>query len=123
MDVHWSAVLRGWLIDFLLSLIIQFSAIGLGLTSFFESPDLSRPPDLVLLVLLLLSTGIGGYAAGRLARRAQIINGFMVGIIGVVIAAILNPGVSAVPRLFVFGQIAGCGLGAVGGYISRFHTR
>lgn len=125
MDIRWSAVLIGWLLDFSLSLLIQFivSGIGIEVTAFFESPDLTRPSDLSLLTLLLLATGVGGYIAGRLARRSYTLNGFMVGIVGIIIAAFLSYGTPAPPRFFIVGQIAGCSLAALGGYVSSLHAR
>lgn len=118
MNVRWSAVLLGWLVDFCLSLLVQFFA-GSTFITLSQQPDLTRTADLVLLGLLLLSTGVGGYVAGRLARESQVLNGLMVGIIGILISAFLN-GNSGMPRIFVFSQLLACMLGALGGYLSQF---
>lgn len=126
MEVRWSAVLSGLLVDLLLSIFIRGIASWLALTTFLNTPDgiqppdLTHTPDLILFGLLLLATGIGGYIAGRLARRSHVLNGFMVGVVGIVVTALLNIGAPAPDHLFIFGQIAGCGLGALGGYLSRF---
>jgi len=124
MDVRWSAVLLGLVVDVLLTILIQSSVTWLDLTTFLSSsdlsPDLNRPPDLILFGLFLLATGIGGYVAGRLAHRSHTLNGFMVGVIGIIVGAFLSFGAPAPAPLFIVGQIVGCGLAALGGFLSTF---
>ncbi|MCU0491115.1 MAG: TIGR04086 family membrane protein [Chloroflexaceae bacterium] len=122
MNIRWSVVLLGWLVDFSLSLLIQLAAILMSLTAFFEQPVLTRPADLILLVLLLLCTGIGGFIAGRLAQTDHAMHGLLVGVVGIIIGSMLNGG-TATPLFFIVSQIVGCGVGALGGYLSSFVTR
>jgi len=124
MEVRWSAVLLGLLVDFLLTILIQGSTTWLDLTTFLSSPDLSpdlnRPPDLILFVLFLLATGVGGYVAGRLAHRSHTLNGFMVGIVGIIVGTFLSFGAPPPAPLVIVGQMVGCGLAALGGFLSTF---
>ncbi len=126
MEVRWSAVLLGLLVDSLLTILIQGSAVWLDLRTFLRSPDLSAPPDLtwppdlILFVLFLLATGIGGYVAGRLAHHAHTLNGLMVGVVGIILGALLSFGAPNPAPLFLLGQIVGCGLAAFGGFLSTF---
>jgi putative membrane protein (TIGR04086 family) len=116
MNVHWSAVLFGWLVDFALSLLLQVFIFWIGLTEFFEAPDPSILIHMGLLSLFVLFTGIGGFVAARLAEESYLINGLLVGVTGVLIAAVLNGSNAEVDRVFVIGQLAGCLLAALGGY-------
>jgi len=112
MNVRWMAVLTGYLADYFISLLIVLVAGQ----EFVSAPSLARPTDVLILSLLTLSTGIGGYVAGRMARVNRTINGFLVAIVGILVGQLNGP----LPRLFVLASIAACGLAALGGYLSRF---
>lgn len=118
MNVHWSAVFVGWLVDFSLSLIIELILVGIGANSYFTDPRITDPLHLILLVVFLAFTGVGGFVAARIARDNYLLNGFMVGITGILINTLLGGGVAPVPRVFVFGQAIGCGIGALGGWLA-----
>lgn len=113
MNVRWTAVLTGFLVDLLASLIIQSFASD----QFFTAPDLAQPGNLAIIALLTFSTGVGGYIAGRMAQQDRALNGFLVGIVGVLIGVL---GGGSLPRPFVVASAIGCLLAALGGYVSRF---
>jgi putative membrane protein (TIGR04086 family) len=112
MNVRWMAVLTGFLVDIVISqLLVLFAS-----ANFFTSPDLTQAGDVILLGLLALSTGVGGYVAGRMARADRWLNGLLVAIVGVLFGQ-LGP---QLPRPFIVASVVACGLAALGGYLSRF---
>jgi putative membrane protein (TIGR04086 family) len=117
MNVRWMGVLIGFAVDFLISAIIGLFASP----TFGETPDITRPDDLALLILLTLSTGVGGYVAGRMAERDRALNGLLVGVVGILFAQLQLLGSDIVlPRIFVVQALAACLCGALGGYLARF---
>lgn len=122
MNVRWLAVVAGWLADASLSSLIRVLALWIGASTFFRSPDLSQFSNLLLLVLLLLAALTGGYVAGAIAGVSPIVNGVMVGVLGIISGFFLNLGHDSVAPLLLFEQVAGCGLAALGGFISSFHS-
>jgi putative membrane protein (TIGR04086 family) len=113
MNIRWMAVLTGYIVDFVVS---QFLLLFLASGEFFTSPDPTRPGDLLLICLLTLSTGIGGYIAGRMAGTSRALNGLMVAIVGILIGQLGGP----LPRVLVIATAIACGLAALGGYLSRY---
>jgi putative membrane protein (TIGR04086 family) len=112
MNVRWIAVLTGFFVDIFVSqLLVLFAS-----PEFFTSPDLTRPGDVLLISLLVLSTGVGGYVAGRMARSDRWLNGLLVAIIGILVGQLSAP----LPRPFVIATAISCGVAALGGYLSRF---
>jgi putative membrane protein (TIGR04086 family) len=111
-------VFFGWLVDFSLTLLLHLLLGSAGVTTFFQTPDLSNPLHWLFLFLFLFATAVGGCVAAWIANDAYVLHGLLVGITGILIGAVLNPGVEAVPRLFVISQIVGCGFGALGGYLA-----
>jgi putative membrane protein (TIGR04086 family) len=112
MNVRWIAVLTGFLVDFAISALLSLFATPL----FFTSPDPTRPGDLILICLLTLSTGIGGFVAGRMAGSSRVINGLLVAIVGILINQLGPP----LPSVLVISSAVACGMAALGGYLSRF---
>jgi putative membrane protein (TIGR04086 family) len=112
MNVRWMAVFTGYLVDIFITLLIQLFAGQ----SMLENPDLTRTDHLVVIALLTLSTGIGGYVAGRMARTDRALNGFLVAIVGI----LLNQLGGSLPRVLVLASVVACGLAALGGFLSRF---
>lgn len=112
MNVRWIAVLTGYLADlFISALIVQFAG-----QAFIDGPDITRPNDLIIIALLSISTGVGGYVAGRMARADRTLNGFLVAIVGILIGQLGQ----SIPRVLVLASLVSCGLAALGGYLSRF---
>lgn len=112
MNVRWMAVCTGFLADWFLSLMILLFAPE----AYLNGPDLSRPGDLLLIGLLTLSTGVGGYVAGRMARVDRTLNGFLVAIVGILI----NQLGATLPSVLIVASVVSCGFAALGGYLSRF---
>jgi putative membrane protein (TIGR04086 family) len=118
MDVRWSAVFFGWLVDFAISLLIQLIMVWAGLELFFTAPDLANPTHLIFLLIFLLSTGVGGFIAGRFAGEAFALHGLLVGVTAILASMVANPGVVVEPRVFVIHRAVGCLVGALGGYLA-----
>ena len=112
MNVRWMAVLTGFVVDIAISALLSL----LATPEFYTAPNLAQPGDLLLLGLLALSTGIGGFVAGRIAGESRTINGLLVAIVGILINQLGPP----LPRAFVLSSVLACGLAALGGYLSRF---
>lgn len=118
MDVRWSAVFFGWLVDFSLSLGLQLILVWVGLTAFFDAPSLANPLHLLLLTIFLLFTGAGGFIAARFGGEQAALHGLLVGVTAILASMVLNPGIVAEPRVFVLGRGVGCLFGALGGYLA-----
>jgi putative membrane protein (TIGR04086 family) len=112
MNVRWTAVLTGFLADYLISFFLS----ALATPEFLGSPDPTRLGDLLLLGLLVLSTGIGGYIAGRIAQTNRTLNGLLVGVVGILLNQLAPP----LPRAFVIASAVACGFAALGGFLSRY---
>ena len=112
MNVRWMAVLTGFIVDIAISALLSF----LATPQFFTAPNPAQPGDLLLLGLLALSTGIGGFVAGRMAGESRTINGLLVAIVGILMNQLGPP----LPRVLVISSAIACGLAALGGYLSRF---
>ena len=115
MNVRWMAVLTGFVVDIAISALLSLVASP----QFFTAPNLAQPGDLLLIGLLALSTGVGGFVAGRMAGESRTINGLLVAIIGILVNQLGPP----LPRVFVISSLLACGLAALGGYLSRFAAR
>lgn len=112
MNVRWLAVITGFMVDYLISILIVLFAPE----TFFSAPDITRVGDLIIISLLTLSTGIGGYVAGRMARTSRPINGLLVAVVGILVGQLQGPS----PRLFVVASAIACLFAALGGYLSRY---
>lgn len=102
---------------------MQVGAAWLGLTAFFNTPDLTLTPHLVLIALLLTATAAGGFVAARIADQAQMLNGLLVGVTGILAGAVSNPGLVPVPQLLVITQALSLASGAFGGLLARLAAR
>jgi len=117
MNIRWMAVLTGYLVDLLISILLP---AFLATPEFFISPDLTQPPDLILICLLVLSTGVGGYVAGRIAQAQRAMHGLLVGVVGILTNQLLMLGGPPIPRVLVIASAIGCLVGALGGMMSRY---
>lgn len=123
MNVRWMAVLTGYAVDVLVTALIGLLA-GPVTESLVASPDITRSDHLALLALGVLSTGIGGYVAGRLATSDFALHGLLVAVVGVLLAQLpLLIGEPAMPRVFVIQALFLCAAGPLGGLLSRFVPR
>jgi putative membrane protein (TIGR04086 family) len=120
MNVRWMAVMTGFVVDVLVTSLVGLLA-GPVTESLVTSPDITRLDHLALLALGVLSTGIGGYVAGRLATSDFALHGLLVAAVGVLFAQ-LPPllGDPAIPRVFVIQAVFLCAAGPLGGLLSRY---
>jgi putative membrane protein (TIGR04086 family) len=119
LEIRWTAAATGFLVDYTItSLIVVFANPG---DAFFSQPALSNPVHLLFLALFTLSTGIGGYVAGRIAGRHHALHGLLVGVLGVLLSQVsIMGGNPSPPHAFVIASAVGCALGALGGLISVY---
>jgi putative membrane protein (TIGR04086 family) len=124
MNVRWNAVLAGVAVDLVLTLLLQGLALLLGAQPSQDVFSFQRAADIVLIALGLLATLAGGFVAGAVARDAGAVNGLMVGVVNILIYAVqrVDPVDTAGARVSVALQLAGCLIGAFGGYLSRFRA-
>lgn len=114
------AVLTGFVVDVLITLCIGLAA-GPALDGFVAAPDLTRPEHMTLFVLGVLSTGIGGYVAGRIAAGRHTLHGLLVAAVGVLYAQLPSlVGAPAMPRVFAIQGVFLCLAGALGGLLSTY---
>jgi len=118
MNIHWMAVLTGFVVDTL----ITFGLYTFAPAEMLTAPDITRPTDLILICLLVLSTGVGGYVAGRMAQTNRALHGLLVGIVGVLIEQLQLAAGDGPPmtHLAIIALAAGCLVGALGGLLSRY---
>jgi putative membrane protein (TIGR04086 family) len=119
LQIRWTAAATGFLVDYTISaLIMVFANPG---TSFTNQPSLTNPTHLFFFAILLLSTGVGGYVAGRVARVQHALHGLLVGVFGILLNQLTIIGGAPNPApLFIFASALGCVIGACGGLISRY---
>jgi putative membrane protein (TIGR04086 family) len=118
MNIRWMAVLTGFVVDTLIS----FGLYAFAPAEMLTAPDITRPTDLILICLLVLSTGVGGYVAGRMAQTNRALHGLLVGIVGVLIEQLQLAAGAGPPmtRLAVIALATGCLAGALGGLLSHY---
>jgi putative membrane protein (TIGR04086 family) len=104
-------------------LLLQVGAAWLGLSAFFNAPDLTLPSHLVLIALLLTATAAGGFVAARIADQSHLLNGLLVGVTGILAGAVSNPGLVPVAQLLVIAQALSLVSGALGGLLARLVAR
>jgi putative membrane protein (TIGR04086 family) len=118
MNIRWMAVLTGFLVDVLLTFFI-FMILAPPTAS--AAPDPTQAPELMLIALGIVATGVGGYVAGRMAQTLRPLHGFLVGIVGILtIQFQLLFGGPSLSRADIISLALGCLLGALGGLLSRF---
>jgi putative membrane protein (TIGR04086 family) len=117
MNIRWTAVLTGFLVGILLTFTISLFAPP----TVSAGPDPTQASDLLLIVLGIMATGVGGYVAGRMAQTQRPLHGFLVGIVGILAIQLqLLAGGPTLSRTDVIALALGCLLGALGGLLSRF---
>lgn len=117
--IVWLAVLAGFFADYFISIIIsligqQFDPqLTIGLT-------LASTAGIVTTVLLSLSTGFGGWLAGRLAKHEYILHGALVGGISLITVFLNSLFVESATLFNIVHAIVLVGTGALGGLLSRW---
>jgi putative membrane protein (TIGR04086 family) len=116
--INWLAVISGFLLDLLISTLVA------GIAAQFD-PELSNQISLsttvgiVTFCLLVLSTGVGGWVAGRMARTEFVLHGVLVGGMGIFTLLIqsLYRG-QAQPLSGILLQCMCVAAGGIGGWLS-----
>lgn len=112
MNVRWTAVMTGFLVDFLIGfLLAPFISPDL-----YTAPDISQPSVVLMLGLPVVLTTISGYVAGRVAKTSRVLNGLLVQVVSILFSQLVGP----LPRALVITYAIACIFAALGGYLSRF---
>ena len=112
MNVRWTAVLTGFVVDVFIGLLISLFVSP----DLYTSPDLARPGDVILLALPVVLTAVSGYVAGRMAKTSRVLNGLLVQVVGILYRTLFGP----MTRLEVVLYLIAILFAALGGYLSRF---
>ena len=117
--IVWLAIAVGYFTDVVISLIIFMIGarvdpnLANGLT--FDSTA-----GVVTAILLVLSTGFGGWLAGRRAKQEYVLHGVLVGGIGIIDMFIQSLFGTAPPLINILLQLAAIGAGGLGGWLSQW---
>ncbi len=115
----WLAVAAGYFADYFISVII--SSIGVHF-----DPDLARGVSFgnvvgaITAVLLVLSTGVGGWIAGRIAKHEYVLHGILVGGIGIIDMLVSSLFGAQAPLANILLQFIAVGVGGLGGWLSTW---
>jgi putative membrane protein (TIGR04086 family) len=117
--IVWLAVLAGFFVDNLISLVITLIAQRLD-PQLAQGLNFASTVGIVTTALLTLSTGFGGWLAGRLAKHEYVLHGALVG--GISLLTLLIDALFVMsPALFsIVHAIVLVGVGALGGLLSRW---
>jgi hypothetical protein len=124
-DIKLKAVIVGVIVDNAGTLLLMtLLAAALVSTGFSEDEVMSRMKStsglLLGLIVGLSCTVLGGYFAGRIAGRSEVLHGVLVAVLGMVAAVIFRE--SGIPLWFDIAGFAGMlPAGMAGGYLSEKH--
>jgi len=124
-DIKFKAVIVGAIVDNAGTLLLMtFLAAALVSTGLSEDEVMSRMKStnglLLGLIVGLSCTVLGGFFAGRLARRAEVLHGALVAVAGMIIAWIFRE--SGTPLWFdIAGFAAMLPAGIAGGHLAQKH--
>jgi putative membrane protein (TIGR04086 family) len=117
MNIRWMAVLTGFLVDLVATLLLF--ALVFPQTVF--SSQATQTNDPLSIALGLLATGVGGYVAGRMGGTQRMLHGLLVGVVGILMVQFeLAFGGQQLSRADVLALAAGCLVGALGGALSHY---
>ena len=120
MNIRWMAVLTGFLVNVLLTFFIFMFAPPTA----SARHDVTQTSDLILIVLGVTATGVGGYVAGRMAQTLRPLHGLLVGVVSILAIQLqLLSGGPTLSRTDVISLALACLVGALGGLLSRFPTQ
>ena len=115
--IKWIAIVAGYLLDYVISLIVL--AIGAQFDSGLATQiSLATTAGVVTACMLVLSTGIGGYLAGRLARAERVLHGALVGGLGIFLMLIFSLFGQSQPLTAILLQCVAVVVGCLGGWLS-----
>jgi putative membrane protein (TIGR04086 family) len=117
MNVRWMAVLTGFIVDLVVTLLLY--ALIFPQTIF--SSEAAQTTDPRAIALGLLATGVGGYVAGRMGQARRALHGLLVGVVGILVVQLqIASGGQSLSHTDVLVLAAGCLAGALGGLTSRY---
>ena len=115
--IKWIAVVAGYLLDYVISLIVH--AIGAQFDPGLATQiSLATAAGVVTACMLVLSTGIGGYLAGRLAPAERVLHGALVGGLGIFLMLIFSLFGQSQPLTAILLQCVAVVVGGLGGWLS-----
>ncbi|MEF3275713.1 MAG: TIGR04086 family membrane protein [Chloroflexus sp.] len=117
MNIRWSAVISGFMADFALTILLQVVIVATGQSTVFTEPSWQNPIHMLLIAIGASLTGVGGFVAGWMTDNSFAMHGLLVGVVGVLVAALANAGITT-PPLLLAGQVLGCICGALGGMLA-----
>lgn len=118
--IMWFAIALGLLADNVISLIIT------AISQQYD-PDLGQQITFatgaggLVAILLVLSTGFGGWLAGRLAKTEYVLHGALVGGMGIILLLFTSFfGAEPVPLINTLLQCVAVVVGGLGGWLSQW---
>jgi putative membrane protein (TIGR04086 family) len=117
--INWLAVVAGYFTDLTLSLIIAYIGSQLG-ANLERGITFNTSADTLTAILLVVSTGLGGWLAARLAKHEQVLHGVLVGGIGIMDMLIMSFFGERSPLATILLQVVAVGVGGLGGWLSRW---
>jgi len=116
--IVWLAAALGYFVDTFVSTLI--GAVGSQFDpTLAQGISLRTTAAIITAILLVLSTGFGGWVAGRLARQEYLLHGVLVGGIGVVAMLIESMFGQPYPLTNILLQFVAVLVGGVGGWLSQ----
>ena len=122
-DIKFKAVIVGAVVDnagtLLLMTILASALVSTGLSEDEVMSRMKSTNGLLLgLIVGLCCTALGGFFAGRMAGRAEVLHGVLVAVAGIVIALIFREG--GIPLWFdIAGFVGMFPAGIAGGYLAQ----
>jgi hypothetical protein len=124
-DIKFKAVIVGVIVDnagtLLLMTLLAAALVSTGLSEDVVMSRMKSTSGLLLGLIVGLSfTLLGGYFAGRIAGRAEVLHGVLVAVAGMILALIFREG--GIPLWFDIAGFAGMlPAGMAGGYLAQKH--
>lgn len=117
--IVWLAVASGYFADVVISLIILMIGAQID-PNLVDGISFESTVGTVTAILLVISTGVGGWLAGRLAKQEYVLHGVLVGGIGIITMLVESLFATAPPLVNIQLQLVAIGLGGLGGWLSRW---
>lgn len=117
--IVWFAVALGFLADQLISIAV--GTVGLRFDpNLVHGATFATTAGAVTSILLVLSTGFGGWLAGRLAKHEYVLHGALVGGWGVILMLIFALFGDQAPLTDILLQFGAVAAGGLGGWLSHW---
>jgi len=82
--------------------------------------NLATTAAIITAILLVVSTGFGGWVAGRMAKTEYVLHGALVGGLGIIFMLIQALFSTPSPLIDILLQCVAVGVGALGGWLSQW---